>query len=114
LRVEATPGTVTPELRALIANRKGDLLAELDHTKHDGREARQTKVEAKLRTHPEMRVAFDMTDIPLEGWSGEPVSVVLAVRHGDTILSGELHIPAERWDMRAFLAVVDCGSEEAQ
>jgi hypothetical protein len=99
---------VTPELRALIANRKGDLLAELDHAQRGVRETRQAKVEAALRASPELRVAFDVIDAPLKGLRGEPVSVVLAVRHGDTILSGELHIPVERWNVRAFLAVVDC------
>jgi hypothetical protein len=114
LRVEAKPGAVTAELRALIANRKDDLLAELDHVQHGTREARQAKVEAALRDRPELRVAFDVIDAPLKGSCVELVSVVLAVRHQETILSGELHIPAERWDMRAFLAVVDCGSEQTQ
>jgi hypothetical protein len=96
-------------------------------------EARQAKVEAALSARPELRVAFDVNDVPLRnsersvnpahcnnseetvaGALAESVSVVLAVRHGNTILSGELHIPRERWDMRAFLAVVDCGSERTQ
>jgi hypothetical protein len=29
--------------------------------------------------------------------------VVLAVRHGEQILSGELHIQRERWDPTLFL-----------
>jgi len=71
------------------------------------REARQAKVEAQLRAHPELNRAFDVAEAPLAGSPGEPVSVVIAVRHGDQILSGEVHIPRERWDLAAFLAVMD-------
>jgi hypothetical protein len=35
------------------------------------------------------------------------VSVVLAVRHGEQILSGELHTPRERWGLAAFIALLD-------
>jgi hypothetical protein len=38
------------------------------------------------------------------------VSVVLAVRHGEHILSGEQQIPRERWDMAVFLRTVDPGA----
>lgn len=44
LRVEAKPGTVTSEMRALLTNRKGDLLAELDHVQYAAREVRRTAV----------------------------------------------------------------------
>jgi len=69
---------------------------------------RLAKVERELQGHPGHRVAFDVVDVPLAGSAeGESVSVVLAVRHGDHILSGELRVPRERWDMAAFVAVVD-------
>jgi len=112
LRVEAKPGAVTPQLRALIANRKSDLLAELDHAQHDAREARQAKVEAALRASPELRVAFDVEGAPPKAEPGEPVSVMIAVRHGEDILSREVRIPRERWDVRAFLATVESGGSE--
>jgi len=71
------------------------------------REARQARVEAKLLAHPELRRAFDVVDAPLTFGPGEPVSVVLAVRCGEQILSGEVLVPRERWDLRAFLAVME-------
>jgi hypothetical protein len=48
-----------------------------------------------------------------KGSPGEPVSVVLAVRHGDQILSGEVLVPRERWDLEAFLSVME-GPEQQQ
>jgi hypothetical protein len=111
LRVEGKPGTVTPELRALIVNRKADLLAELGHARDAARATRQAKVEAELRAHLEMQLAFDVTETPLKAGPGEPVSVVLAVRHGEHILSGELHVPRERWATAVFLRTVDPGSQ---
>jgi hypothetical protein len=71
------------------------------------REARQAKVEAVLLAHPEQQRAFDVVDAPLKAGPGEPISVVLAVRNGDQIISGELAIPRERWDLKAFLALMD-------
>lgn len=110
LRVEAKPGAVTPVLRALIANRKTDLLAELDRAK-DAREARRATVETALRFRPELRVAFDVAEAPMTAEPGAPISVMLAVRHGEHILTGELHIPRQRWDMALFLHTVDPGQE---
>jgi hypothetical protein len=69
-------------------------------------EARRRTVETVLSTHPELKRAFDVADEPLTG-SGEPVSVVLAVCHGVQIVTGEVLIPPERWEMFQFLAVVD-------
>lgn len=111
LRVQAPPGAVTPELRALIANRKGDLLAELDRGRHDAREARQARVETELRARADLRVVFDVAEAPMKAEPGAPVSVMLAVRHGEHILSGELHIPRERWDVALFMRTVDPGQE---
>lgn len=71
------------------------------------REARQARVEADLRANPDKRVCFEVAGAPLKGSPGEPVSVMLAVRHGDQILSAELHIPRERWDIKEFIATVD-------
>jgi hypothetical protein len=52
---------------------------------------------------------------PPKAEPGEPVSIMLAVRSGADILSGELRIPRERWDVAAFIALVDCsGSERKQ
>jgi hypothetical protein len=60
-----------------------------------------------LRAHPERKRAFDVADAPLKAGPGAPVSVVVAVRHGEQILSGELHIPRERWDLAAFIALME-------
>ena len=70
-------------------------------------EARRARVEQQLLAHPELRRAFDVTDPTIEAGPGNPISVVLAVRHGDQILSGQLHIPRARWSLRLFLASVD-------
>jgi hypothetical protein len=39
---------------------------------------------------------------------------VLAVRHGEQILSGELRIPRERWDPRLFLHTIDPPAQKPQ
>jgi TubC N-terminal docking domain len=113
LRIEAKPGAVTDELRTLITNRKVDLLAELDRARRGTYEARRATVETALRSRPELRVAFDVADAPMRAESGAPVSVMLAVRHGEHILTGELHIPRQRWDMTLFVRTVDPGEESA-
>jgi hypothetical protein len=71
------------------------------------REARRAKVEAELRAHPELQRAFDVADAPLKAESGASVSVVLAVRHGDQILSGEVLVPREKWNSAALIAVLE-------
>jgi hypothetical protein len=108
--VVAPRSALTDDLRALIRSQKQRILSELAGTSDAERAARETKVAAELRTHPEMRVAFDVANVPLQTGAGEPVSVVLAVRHGEEILSGEIHIPRDRWDARAFVVVVESGS----
>jgi len=81
--------------------------AESKDPANGGRELRQSKVEAELRTHPELRVAFDVIDSPIHGESGNSVRLILAIRHGELILSGELHVPREQWDLAALLAVTE-------
>jgi hypothetical protein len=108
--IVAPSSALTDELRALIRAQKRSILDELAGVREAQRAARQTKVEAQLRTHPELRVAFDCENVLLQVCSGEPVSVVLAIRHGEHILSGELHIPCERWDTEVFLRTIDPGT----
>jgi hypothetical protein len=72
-----------------------------------GPEERRARVASRLRANPGMRVAFDVDDAPLEVDPGAPVSVVLAVRHGEQILSGEVHVPRERWDPVLFLMTLE-------
>jgi hypothetical protein len=98
-------------MRTLIANRKADLLAELDRARHSTREERRTWVEAELRAIPEKRVAFHVIDAPTKAEPGAPVSVVLAVRHGEHILTGEMRIPRQRWDLALFLRTIDPSQE---
>jgi hypothetical protein len=109
--IVAPRSALTDELRALIRTQKRSILDELAGAFETQRAARQTKVEAELRARPELHVAFDVANADLHTGPGEPVSVVLAVRHGEHILSGELHIPRERWDMALFLRTVDSDSE---
>jgi hypothetical protein len=102
---------LTDELRAVIRAEKPLILRELGAERM--LEARRARVERQLVAHPEQRRAFDVADVPLTAGPGEPVSVVLAVRHGEQILSGELHIPRERWDPALFLHTID-PTEKAQ
>jgi hypothetical protein len=76
------------------------------------REARQAKVVEQLQAHPEQKRAFDIKDAPLNASPDGPVSVVLAVRHGDQILSGEVLIPCRRWDLSAFVALMESPEQQ--
>jgi hypothetical protein len=98
---------LTEPLRETIRASKAAILGELEDEASATRKARQAKVERELRAHPERKRAFDVADAPLKAAPGEPVSVVLAVRHGEQILSGELRIPRERWDLVAFVALME-------
>jgi TubC N-terminal docking domain len=106
----APRSALTDELRALIRAQKRSILSELAGTLEHRRTARQAKVEAELRACPQLRVAFDVVSVPLDAAPSTPVSIVVAVRHGAHILSGELHVPRERWDTVVFLRTVDAGS----
>jgi hypothetical protein len=64
---------------------------------------RQARVEADLRENPERNIAWDVADAPLHPGTGASVSVVIAVRTGVGIVSGELRIPRERFDAALFL-----------
>ena len=98
---------ITEPLRETIRANKTAILRDLEADTAARREARQAKVEAVLLAHPEQQRAFDVVDAPLKAGSGAPVSVVLAVRHGEQILSGELRIPRERWHLAAFVALME-------
>ena len=78
------------------------------------RESRRGKVEAELCAHPDQRYAFDVADAPLEAAPGDPVSVVLAIRHGAQLLSGEIHIPRERWGVQALIASLETSPDGPQ
>ena len=68
-------------------------------------ERRRTKVADWLRADPALRYAFDVADIPAAGRPAGPVSVMLGLRDQDgRIITGELLVPADKWDMAAFLA----------
>ena len=66
-------------------------------------ERRREQVERKLGAHPELRVVADALDAPLRGEPGSPVSVVIAVRTGIGIVSGELRVPRDRFDAGLFM-----------
>jgi hypothetical protein len=67
---------------------------------------RVAPVEAQLRAGPGMRVAFDVVDVPLQAGPRNAVSVVLAIKSGDHVLSGEVRVAREQWDLEGFLATV--------
>jgi hypothetical protein len=100
---------LSDSLRSTIRANKTAIVRELKDEVAYALEARQEKLESQLRAHPELRRAFDVEGAPIRAGPGPPVSAVLAVRHGDHILSGELLIPRERWDMTLFLRIVDSG-----
>jgi hypothetical protein len=68
-------------------------------------ERRRASVADRLRADLALRYAFDVTDVPPAGRPAGPVSMMLGLRDRDgRIITGELQIPAEKWDMTAFLA----------
>jgi hypothetical protein len=70
-------------------------------------ERRRARVERELAEHREQRHASDVVDAPLRPEPGSPVSVVLAVRTAAGIVSGELHIPRERFDPALFFKTLE-------
>lgn len=60
---------------------------------------------------PGLRVTFDVVDVPQKAGPGSPVSVMLAVRSGEQIQTGEVSIPRKRWDLAAFLSVIEGSSK---
>jgi hypothetical protein len=72
-------------------------------------EHRRVLVLRHLATRPELARAFDVQDAPLTaGEPGPAVSVVLAIRApGGGIVTGELHVPRERFDAAAFVAALE-------
>jgi hypothetical protein len=67
-------------------------------------EQRRRKVEQQLRDTPALRLAADVTDAPLRPEPGRPVSVVIAVRTAQGIVSGEFQAPRDRFDTGVFIA----------
>lgn len=74
-------------------------------------ERRRARLEAELHQHPERRIATDVANAPLRPESGEPVSVVMAVRTAEGIVAGEFTIPRERFDAALFLQFLNETSE---
>lgn len=66
---------------------------------------RRAEVVKALRADPCLRYAFEVAGASPAGAAAGPVSVVLAVRDpAGAIFTGELRVPADRWDMAAFVA----------
>jgi hypothetical protein len=74
---------------------------------HPELERRRALIERDLAEHPDKRVAFDVADAPLRPEPGEPVSVVLAFRTPVGIVSGELHVPRERFEPVLFIRTLE-------
>jgi hypothetical protein len=71
-------------------------------------EARRKNVSDLLRADPALKYAYDVIGIPPKGPAAGPVSVVLAFRDtAGVIVTGDLAVPADRWDMAAFVAYWD-------
>lgn len=71
-------------------------------------DARRRNVVEMLRGDPARRYAYDVAGASPIGAAAGPVSVMLALRDSaGAIVTGELTVPAERWDMAAFFACWD-------
>jgi hypothetical protein len=69
------------------------------------RERRRAALVARLEADPALRYSFDVANATPTAPAGGPVSVLLGLRMADgNIVTGELTVPAERWDMAAFIA----------
>lgn len=68
-------------------------------------EGRQRKVADMLRANPGLRYAYDVEGATPTGGPSGPVSVMLALRDATgSIITGELTVPGERWNLAAFVA----------
>jgi hypothetical protein len=94
---------LTDELRATIRANKSALLVVLSTL-----ERRRARVVRQLQEHPDVRVGFDACNAPFAPETGEPVSVVLAIRTASTgIVSAELSVPRDRFDFVLFGQMID-------
>ena len=61
-------------------------------------ERRRAAVVARLEADPALRYSFDVQGATPTAPADGPVSVLLGLRMGDgSIVTGELHVPADRW-----------------
>ena len=68
-------------------------------------ESRRRKVTDMARAAPALRYVYDVAGASPIGAAAGPVSVMLGLRDSaGAIVTGELTVPAERWDMAAFFA----------
>lgn len=65
---------------------------------------RREKVEGQLQENPKLRLAADVEDAPLAPEPGRTVSIVVAVRTTDGVVSGELHAPRDRFSATDYFA----------
>jgi hypothetical protein len=71
-------------------------------------ESRRRKIIAMMQANPALRYSFDVQAAPLKSLPSEAVSVMLGLRDSaGTIVTGELTVPAERWDFAAFVSYWD-------
>ena len=68
---------------------------------------RRAEIVKRLRSDTGIGYAWDVEGAAPSGPAPADVSVMWGIRQGDgTILTGELRIPGERWDLGAFFAAV--------
>lgn len=71
-------------------------------------EARRQKVTGLLHADPALKYSFDVQGASPIGQPAGAVSVMLGMRDSSgTIVTGELAVPPEKWDMAAFIAYWD-------
>lgn len=90
---------ITDDVRGYIREHKPIILRELEAL-----EGRRAKVAGMLRDNPALRYAYDVQNASPRGAASGPVSVMLALRDSSgTVVTGELTVPADKWDMAAFI-----------
>lgn len=93
---------LTDKLRSAIRAHKPALLVELATL-----ERRRAYVKRELQEHGELRVSTHVQDAPLRPEPGQPISVMVAVRTTDGIVSAEYSIPRERFDIVLFTKMLE-------
>ena len=111
--MDRTPGATLAEARPATKEIKATEVT-VPSLACPGLEVRRAKVEGRLLADKTLRVAFDVENVPLVAGPGEPVSVLLAVRTAQGVVSGALQIPRERWDPVLFAQTLEQTAERPQ
>ena len=94
----APQARLTDDLLELVRQNKAALLAALSEPKQRGLERRRQAVAHQLQADTRLRYAFDVRGASPASPAPGPVSVMVGLRDAEgRIVTGELHISAEKW-----------------